>query len=589
MVRLLPWAKSDAQPNASVLGKRARSELNMSSPQRAYKTRAQLASTKVSSSSGDSSASSDMKEADIAVRKIPVSKEKKENIPCIPGSVTPPRTPRKLKRTAAEMSCSPQSPDRSKPELLRQQQQIALPTPPLTPSTPSTPSLYSTAKSVFQRGARSTAPLICRDTEREAITSFLTTHIDNATAASLYISGPPGTGKSALTAEVIHSTCDGDKSVKVANINCVTITKPALVFAKIYEEITGSSIAEGEYGRAADRLEEYFTRRKASRGQYRSIIITLDEMDYLITKDQDVLYQIFEWTRLPKSNLILIGIANALNLTSRFLPKLKARNFSPELLRFTPYTADQIAQVIKSRMENYLATVEDQSVRSMSEGLIHPAAIQLCARKTAANTGDLRKAFDICRRGLDLAEDEARRKYCGAEAQTAEGYFSSTPTRKSVAPIIIPTGSPAPKVTIAHIAKICSTAFGGSSVQRIQSLNLQQKAILCALVVGEKRKSTSLTVRELFEKYGALCAKDKLLDSLKISEFREVVSALEACGAVSLSSTGSGQKGGGKRARGSSDSSDGQRISASVQEIDLLRAVEDVGMLKRFFSAEYDV
>ena len=52
-------------------------------------------------------------------------------------------------------------------------------------------------------------------------------------------------------------------------------------------------------------------------------MVVLDEIDYLKTKDQDVLYKLFEWTSLPQSQLVLIGISNALDLTDRILPRLE--------------------------------------------------------------------------------------------------------------------------------------------------------------------------------------------------------------------------------------------------------------------------
>jgi cell division control protein 6 len=43
-------------------------------------------------------------------------------------------------------------------------------------------------------------------------------------------------------------------------------------------------------------------------------VLVLDEIDQL---GKDVLYRIFEWPNFPQSNLILIGIANGLDLTGR--------------------------------------------------------------------------------------------------------------------------------------------------------------------------------------------------------------------------------------------------------------------------------
>ena len=80
-------------------------------------------------------------------------------------------------------------------------------------------------------------------------------------------------------------------------------------------------------------------------------VLVLDEIDSLDTHNQDVLYTIFEWPALSKSSLVLIGIANSLDLTDRILPCLQARpNCRPDLLNFTPYSREEIAAVITDRL-----------------------------------------------------------------------------------------------------------------------------------------------------------------------------------------------------------------------------------------------
>lgn len=42
--------------------------------------------------------------------------------------------------------------------------------------------------------------------------------------------------------------------------------------------------------------------------------------------------------------------------------------------------------------------------------MINSAALQFCARKVAATTGDARKALDICRRAVEMLEIEKNKK-----------------------------------------------------------------------------------------------------------------------------------------------------------------------------------
>ena len=60
-------------------------------------------------------------------------------------------------------------------------------------------------------------------------------------AGSLYISGQPGTGKTALLKEVMRKmepeVLKAKHEVKVANINCMAIKDPRFVYQKMLEEL----------------------------------------------------------------------------------------------------------------------------------------------------------------------------------------------------------------------------------------------------------------------------------------------------------------------------------------------------------------
>jgi cell division control protein 6 len=77
----------------------------------------------------------------------------------------------------------------------------------------------------------------------------------------------------------------------------------------------------------------------------------VDEMDYLITRDQAVLYDLFRLPTFPNSCCILIGVANAIDLTDRFLPNLRAMNCKPDVVTFPAYNKDQILKVLNQRLE----------------------------------------------------------------------------------------------------------------------------------------------------------------------------------------------------------------------------------------------
>lgn len=364
----------------------------------------------------------------------------------------------------------------------------------------------------------------------------------------MYVSGPPGTGKSALVNEVCRGL-QQDKNIKTAYINCMSAKSSNDIYGKLLEELVG-----GDRDSEQDGLRQlramFITKQKAPEHAY---VVTLDEIDHLLTMDLEILYTLFEWSLQRSSRLMVIGIANALDLTDRFLPRLKARNLKPQLLPFLSYTAPQIASIITTKLINLSSY--DETTPNDYVPFLHPAAIQLCSKKVASQTGDIRKAFDIVRRTIDLIETETKQKHrLDTSIQTTppkpplgENPNLSSPLRNSFTQstsLASLTPTTAPRATIAHVSRVSAAALSNGTAQRLQTLNLQQKAALCALISYQKttrRAATSIfatpcksshapSTRQLYVTYSAICKRENTLHPLTSTEFADVISGLETLG-----------------------------------------------------------
>ncbi|KAH8815032.1 P-loop containing nucleoside triphosphate hydrolase protein [Xylogone sp. PMI_703] len=487
----------------------------------------------------------------------------------------------------------------------------------LTPRTPRTsaspsqpPTVYGQARQLFTR-SKDAGKLVGRDEERQELTKFIQDRVTGNTGGCIYVSGPPGTGKSAMIDEV-SSAFEASQTLKKAYVNCMSIKTSKDLYATLLEFLCGETeVMEGDEIRT---LQHMFVPTRKSSTTY---LITLDEIDHILTLDLEMMYKLIEWSLQKSSRLILIGISNALDLTDRYLPRLKARNLKPELLPFLPYSASQIKTIIITRLKSLMPV---DSATPDYVPFLHPAAIELCSRTVSRQTGDLRKAFDICRRALDLVESETRKQHeqeSFAKRPLEENPNLSSPgtpskrlkaCTQSLAALTVET---APRASIQHVKTITSSTFGNGATQRLKTLNLQQKAALCALVALEKRKreaaanvtitpsksaAVAPTIKVLYSTYCMLCTRDAVLHPLTSTEFRDVIGSLETLSLVSqidgrngsfvaLTPSKRGRKPGFNSTIGIGDE---RRIGSCVSEKEVAQAVEGLGagILKSILSGE---
>ncbi|RIB20507.1 P-loop containing nucleoside triphosphate hydrolase protein [Gigaspora rosea] len=329
---------------------------------------------------------------------------------------------------------------------------------------------YEKAKSLF-RLSTTPAKLVGRDTERDTITEFLEKHIIEKKSGNLFIHGIPGTGKTALVNE-IHNNMKGSIekkakcSVKFVTINCMSFNDPK----KIYETILGmlgQKIASSSVKNADEVLNKLFLK---SRKKVMYIVI-LDEIDSLLTNDREILRKLFEWTFVRNSRLILIGISNMAKLTE-LLPRLDDKDYQPQILNFAPYDNSEIADIIKDRLKAATSSEEHSF-------LMDDKAIELCAKRVAANNGDCRKVLDVLRKSFELAEAE--------DLEDLDNILD--PNAKDVVDKTKSDDLNSPKVTITHINQITFSDIRGSSMmQNLNTLPFLQLLVICTLVVMKKKK-----------------------------------------------------------------------------------------------------
>ncbi|XP_057255024.1 cell division control protein 6 homolog [Pezoporus wallicus] len=343
--------------------------------------------------------------------------------------------------------------------------------------------------------------LHAREKEMGVIRQFLRDHVCGRRPGSLYISGAPGTGKTACLSRVLLDCKDELAGSKTIVLNCMALRSPSCVFPSLAQPL-GLPAATGREGLRS--LEKRLTAPGPM------VLLVLDELDQLESKGQDVLYTLFEWPWLPSSRLVLVGMANALDLTDRSLARLGAHG-SPQLLHFPPYTREQLTSILQERLGQVAG-----------DPVLDAAALQFCARKVSAVSGDARKALDVCRRAVEMVELEVR----------SQTLLKPLPGGDSPAP-------PVPKrVGLLHVSRVISEVFGDRLAPggrgTLDSFPLQQKVLLCSLLLLTRHlRMQEVTLGKLHDTYSQVCRRQQL-PAVDQAECLSLVTLLESRGILEM-------------------------------------------------------
>ncbi|KAJ6662531.1 hypothetical protein lerEdw1_011667 [Lerista edwardsae] len=325
--------------------------------------------------------------------------------------------------------------------------------------------------------------LPCREKEFQNIYNFIESKLIDGTGGCMYISGVPGTGKTATVHEVIrslHQATENNElpSFQFIEINGMKLTDPHQAYVQILKLLTGQKATATH---AAVLLEKRFCTRGSER---KTVVLIVDELDLLWTRKQNVMYSLFDWPTQKHARLIVLAIANTMDLPERIMMNRVASRLGLTRMSFQPYTYKQLQQIISSRMGQMKAFEED--------------AIQLIARKIAALSGDARRCLDICRRSTEICE-----------------LSSSKSTSRLV--------------SMTHVMEAMDEMFSSPYINTIRNSSLQEQIFLKATVAEFHRSGLEeATVQQIFHQHVALCRIEGL-QTPTLSDIMAISSRLSAC------------------------------------------------------------
>ena len=274
--------------------------------------------------------------------------------------------------------------------------------------------IYSAA---FRRLHLSSVPerLLCREEETEKIMTYLRKNIAKDSESSdrgddsgsstlpIYLCGLPGTGKTALVLTCIAAlkkevALKKLRPFKFVDINCLKMTNPRQAYSALWQCISGGAhlpprdaqmALEMHFGDRPER-QAYKKRNADPSAPSRDPVVCLvDEVDFMLTKDENVIFNFLDWPLRSSSSLIIILIANIMDLPERLKRRGASRVSSGEKIEriaFKSYKPDEMMKILKGRLAG------------LKKEILDSRALEMLARKVCAHGTDVRAALSACQR-----------------------------------------------------------------------------------------------------------------------------------------------------------------------------------------------
>lgn len=327
-------------------------------------------------------------------------------------------------------------------------------------------------------------------------------------------------------------------------------------------------------------------------------LVVIDELDQLLGGDHEALHTLFEWAAAPSSKLVLLGIANSLDMMQRSLPRLRARRAVPQTLTFPPYAPEELVSILTQRVAQAIAVhrssgeangrearsgtqpaspvrgrpiapvvasptsasgsraaemAGEEAAASSAAGptscsiltlkvggadvknpVVEHAAMVFCARKVAAASGDARRALQVFGMAAESAAEELRQWSLVSPSRSASSSASAAAGGTQ------PVWLEKPALRFDHMSSALGAAFKSRVIALLESLPQHQQLLLCALVLRGRKVSApnaQCTLADLHASYKRMCSSQRL-PHLPANEVLPICHNMAACGVFGIGDIG---------------------------------------------------